>query len=516
MDASRSSVSGGSGGDGPPRAPEVMGRYEIRRRIGWGGQGAVYLAYDPHLDIDVALKVLHAEVGSADFVERFKIEAQTMVRLTHPNIVRVYDYNPSHPYIVMEYCDGGDLTAILKRRERLSLAQICRIAREILAAMQVAHGLARPVLHRDLKPGNVLFHRGVAKIADFGLAKVLGSDSSLTQTRSLMGTVRYTSPEQCTDPSRVDHRTDLWSVGVLLAELLSWERPFDRPGDGFVNIAMRIGSEPPQAPSVALPEPLWAFIEHALEKVPGDRFASAAEMSSAFEDAARQVDPTLERLFPDESAIGEADRAAQQAAELFEQGRLDEARALVEGLSRSGGDGTLARYWQQKLENKQAGDEAARTRPATASTVLRFAAEASSLRALRGGWVLPVATSILAIVVMAVVVALFPHVFFGATSAGESSLTLLAPTRTQTITRAFRDGERIPALELQLEAGEVLTRRLPPGRYELERERGETLRFELPQDGTIVLVDGVSSALEQILASSETPPGAIGAREGEQ
>lgn len=229
---------GGRSGSASP--PAKIDRYLIRRRLGRGGQGDVYLAHDPNLEIDVAIKVLHPEYRTEEFIDRFKVEARTAVRLTAPNIVRVYDFNPEYPYLVMEFCGDGDLNHSLKSRRRRPLAEILDIIRQVCEALVAAHEHDPPILHRDIKPGNVLFQRNVPKVADFGLAKMLGGGTGLTTTRGMMGTVRYCSPEQLRDPSRVDHRADLWSVGVVLYELLTWTRPFDKSGDGYVNVALRV------------------------------------------------------------------------------------------------------------------------------------------------------------------------------------------------------------------------------------------------------------------------------------
>ncbi len=502
------------------KGSDRIGRYEIRSRIGSGGQGAVYRAYDPHLDIDVALKVLHADVDSADFVERFKMEAQTMVRLTHANIVRVYDYNPSHPYIIMEYCDGGDLTEVIKRREPLPLSRIVEIITQVLAGVDAAHGQPHPVLHRDLKPGNVLFHRGVAKVADFGLAKVLGTDSNLTQTRSLMGTVRYTSPEQCEDPSRVDHRTDLWSVGVLLCELLSWERPFDLPGEGFMSVAMAIANKAPRPPAPELPAPLWELILRALSKNREDRFSSAHEFAQSLATAAHDVDPSGERLFPAEAAQHECDHAARKAAELLDAGKLDEAEAWVSRIPSSGGDSTLARYWQQRLSEKNAvsdGEDTIQVSQAGASTAARAARVSDSSKApsqtaqtTGSSWLLPGLTAFALLAAMAAALFLTPSTFFGQTAAVTYPTTLLTPAGKVSITRATRDDAPVPSLEGILSAENPRQADLAPGAYRLEWGTGQQLQFDVPADPTIVLVDGLSEQIESLLNTSEAESGGAG------
>ena len=181
------SGSGGMGGGpaGPP-VPETLDHYKIVRRIGRGGQGEVYLGHDPNLNIDVAVKVLHADYRTDEFVDRFKVEARTAVRLTAPNIVRVYNFNPAYPYLVMEHCGDGDLNRLIKSRKRLPLTESLSLIRQVCEALSIAHEHQPPILHRDIKPANVLFQGNVPKVADFGMAKVLtGATSGLTTTRGM-------------------------------------------------------------------------------------------------------------------------------------------------------------------------------------------------------------------------------------------------------------------------------------------------------------------------------------------
>ncbi len=509
-----------SGGGGKTAVPAKIDRYEIRRRIGWGGQGAVFLAYDPHLDLEVALKVLHADVGSGDFVERFKVEAQTMVRLNHPNVVRVYDYNPSYPYIVMEYCDGGDLADILKRRERLPLVRIVSILDQILAGMEVAHTRESAILHRDLKPGNVLFAGGHAKVADFGLAKVLGADTSLTQTRSLMGSIRYTSPEQCADPSRVDHRTDLWAAGVLLYELLTWERPFDLPGDNFVTIALRIGSEAPRAPKTTIPTPLAGVIDRALAKEREERYVDATAMRAALSRAVDQLGDDQGALYPPEDVLGEGDHLAAKAAKLLDNGRVGEAERCVEKLeSVSSADRTLAKHWRKALERARAGQAAGEesasappsvvpghgTRVVPEKTVAsdvktvavtpptaapgepkRPAAASAPAKKRRGAaaWIVP------AIVAAALIVGgvAAPYALRAVTPEEPAlhTLTLTSLGGSRQLLTATRDGASVP--ELLGEVGETpRSLALPAGTYVLDWGAGEPLAFSLESDRVVVL-----------------------------
>ena len=325
--------------------------YRTIRKIGRGGQGDVYLAHDPHLDIDVAIKVLHAEYREPEFVGRLMLEARIMVRLAAPNIVRVFNLNPKYPYLVMEYCGDGDLNQLVKSRRPLPLTRWVSLVRQICDALIVAHEQPDPVLHRDLKPGNVLFHNDIPKVADFGLAKVLsGATSGLTMSRGMMGTVGYSSPEQLKDASKVDHRTDLWAVGVILYELLTFRGPFEKPGDDdFVNTAIRVRTEPPADPPCAIPAPLWDVILRALDKRPEGRFATAREMARALDDALLAIPGANELMFPDESTLRDVDRFATQVADSFSSGSLEDAQAYLEQMRKISPEDSLVRYWERKL-----------------------------------------------------------------------------------------------------------------------------------------------------------------------
>lgn len=346
---------GGSGASsaGKDAIPATIGRYAVVRLLGKGAQGAVYLASDPNLAIDVAIKVLHPDFRSDEFLDRFKVEARTAVRLTAPNIVRVYDFDLDYPYLVMEYCGDGDLNRLIKSRRRLSLAEILSITRQIAEALVAAHEHEPSILHRDLKPGNVLFQKTVPKVADFGLAKMLGGGSGLTTTRGVMGTVRYCSPEQLRDASSVGHRADLWSLGVILYELLTWRRPFDKPGDEFVNIAIRVRTEPMLEPPYEVPEPVMTVVRRSLEKMPNDRYGSARELIADIDRALRSV-PGADRLaLPPEELVGEVDRMAAEVTALLGAGRSQDAASLIQQMRRRSPEDSLGRFWEHRLKERR-------------------------------------------------------------------------------------------------------------------------------------------------------------------
>jgi serine/threonine protein kinase len=323
----------------------------VIRKIGRGGQGDVYLAHDPNLDIDVAVKVLLADYRTEEILNRFTLEARTAVRLTAENIVRVYNFNPSYPCLVMEYCGDGDLNGLIKSRRQLPLRRAVNLIRQICNALIAAHERSDPILHRDLKPGNVLFQKDVPKVADFGLAKVLGDASSgLTSTRGMMGTVAYTSPEQLKDASAVDHRTDIWSLGVMLYELLTFRGPFEKPGDDYVNVAIRVRTEPPADPPYEIPQPLWEVIQRSLQKDPKKRFGSAREMGLALDAALAAIPDAESVLVPAEETLSELDRMASRVADSLSSGSTDHARTLVERMRELSPEDSLVRYWDRRLQ----------------------------------------------------------------------------------------------------------------------------------------------------------------------
>ena len=246
--------------------------------------GVIYAAHDPVIDRKVAIKLIRADLLSgdeqADYVARFQREARTAGRCTHPNIVAVYDFavHEGNPFLAMEYVEAGNLGQALAQSGRFPVAEAVAIACQVLDALACAHGLG--IVHRDVKPANILLlANGTVKMTDFGIARFDSGD--LTQAGSVIGTPSYMSPEQCRgDP--VDARSDVFSAGVVLYEMLSGERPF--PGRNFAEIAHRLLSAPP--PDIrekcdAVSVSLAAIIARALAKQPADRYASAADMAVA-------------------------------------------------------------------------------------------------------------------------------------------------------------------------------------------------------------------------------------------
>jgi predicted Ser/Thr protein kinase len=287
-------------------------RYELTELVGTGGMSSVYKAHDTLLERNVALKILHDHYSDDDeFVERFRREARAAAQLSHPNIVTVIDRGETggRQFIVFEYIDGENLKELLVRSGRLP------VARALELALEIAHGLAfahdHGLIHRDVKPQNVLLNGdGKAKVTDFGIARSLDVDHGVTQTGTVLGTSNYIAPEQASGQP-VDTQTDVYSLGVVLYELLAGDVPF--PGENFVSVAMKHVNEPP--PNLLdvrrdVPLRVAAAVDRALEKDPRQRFptmdAFAAELEACLaelqhgdgDSAATMVVPAARRLAP--------------------------------------------------------------------------------------------------------------------------------------------------------------------------------------------------------------------------
>ncbi|MCC5952294.1 MAG: Stk1 family PASTA domain-containing Ser/Thr kinase, partial [Acidimicrobiia bacterium] len=262
-------------------------RYELHRRLARGGMSDVYLARDIVLDRPVAVKVLFPEFArDATFVERFRREAQAAARLSDGHIVAIYDWGEELGtyFIAMEYVDGRSLSEVIRAEGTLPPKRAAEIAAQAAGALEAAHRAG--VVHRDVKPGNILLTpQGQVKVADFGIAQALSSSEqlSLTQTGAVMGTATYFSPEQA-QGHQVDARTDLYSLGCVLYEMLTGRPPFS--GDTPVAIAyMHVQNQPdpPSARGVEVPPDLEAIIMKLLRKEPSARYASAADLRDELE-----------------------------------------------------------------------------------------------------------------------------------------------------------------------------------------------------------------------------------------
>ncbi len=256
-------------------------RYRLKEKLGSGGMAEVYLADDLLLGREVAVKVLHAQFASDPaFIQRFRHEAQAAANLNHPNIVNVYDWGNEGDlyYIVMEYVEGRDLKEILRTEGRLLPERAAEITAEVCAALQFAH--RGKLVHRDIKPHNIFVtNLGRVKVMDFGIARE-GNGSGMTQTGMVMGTPQYISPEQAQGLA-VDGRSDIYSLGVVLYEMLTGQVPFDDPNP--VTTTYKQVREDPMPPSVIDPEipvTLEAIVMKAMSKNPANRFQNAQEMKA--------------------------------------------------------------------------------------------------------------------------------------------------------------------------------------------------------------------------------------------
>jgi tRNA A-37 threonylcarbamoyl transferase component Bud32 len=284
-----------------PPTPEALAaqfpQLEILEFVGSGDMGAVYKARQPHLDRIVALKILPPEIAAdPTFAERFTREARAMAKLFHPHIVLVFDFGAAGgiPYLVMEFVDGVNLRHAIQAGE-LQPEQAVAIVPQICDALQYAHDMG--VVHRDIKPENILLDRGGhVKIADFGLVKLLGpgaAEFTLTGTRQLMGTPHYMAPEQMDRPQEVDHRADIYALGVVFYEMLTGELP--------------LGRFAPPSEKAAIDTRLDDVVHKTLENEPNRRYQQASEVrtdvdritNESPQPATRATNTTLLQVFRD-------------------------------------------------------------------------------------------------------------------------------------------------------------------------------------------------------------------------
>jgi serine/threonine-protein kinase len=325
-------------------APDRIGPYRIEREIGRGGMGVVYLAErdDPTFRQRVALKVLRAgtdgtSAGNQAHVGRFLAERQLLVSLEHPHIARLFDGGVTAdglPYYTMAYCEGGSLAERLRTQGAMPLDEALRIGGELAAALGAAH--ARGVVHRDVKPANVLFDAsGSVRLADFGIAKLLGGD--LTRTGEVLGTPAYLAPEQVVgEPA--DHRADLWALGVTLYEMLVGRRPFDGPSYAAVlHAIVSTVPERPRAHMPGIPPAIDALVMRLLEKDAAMRPQSADEIvrvlnemsHASYEGGSGSASAEARRAQPSAAQPQTGSRARRRAAFIAAGGTL----AILAGIT---------------------------------------------------------------------------------------------------------------------------------------------------------------------------------------
>ena len=272
----------------PEPHPEQIGRYRIQSVLGRGAMGVIFRAHDPVIDRTIAIKLVRADLlegeDRTDYIARFQQEAQAAGRCAHPGIVAVYDFalHEGNPYLAMEYIDGITLNQVAARTGVFSAATVIDLGLQILDGLGAAHALG--VVHRDIKPANIMLTAaGRVKVTDFGISRL--DTSQLTGTGAVVGTPSYMSPEQCRGEA-VDARSDLFSVGAVLYELLTEQKPFAGRSSHEVWHKL-LHEDPPDSTALRpdAPPALHAALRRSLAKQPAARFGDAAAMASALAGA---------------------------------------------------------------------------------------------------------------------------------------------------------------------------------------------------------------------------------------
>jgi serine/threonine protein kinase len=279
-----------------------VGEYVLKSKLGVGGMGEVWKAQQPTIGKTVAIKVLTQESAmSKKNIARFVQEARAVNEIRHPNLVDIFSFgelSDNRPYFVMEFLDGKSLSDYMQEKGPLPFADVYRIFSQVCEVLQAAHD--KGIVHRDLKPDNIyLIPRQTetlfVKVLDFGIAKLAGEGAqNLTDQGSIFGTPGYMSPEQYEETKNVDHRSDLYALGVLLFEMLTGQVPFEEPGLGMYELIIRQMSQPPPKPSQVIagrkiPEAVDALILRLLAKKPVDRPSSCKETLQLFKEAVASV-----------------------------------------------------------------------------------------------------------------------------------------------------------------------------------------------------------------------------------
>lgn len=271
---------------------QMLGPYRIIGQIGQGGMATVYKAYQPSMDRNVAIKVLPSKLAeSQEFIQRFQQEARIIAKLEHPHILPVFDYGESDgiTYFIMRYLDAGTLADKMEKGRPLPLNEIDHLFTQLAEALSYAHGFG--IIHRDLKPSNALIDsHGNLFLTDFGIAKLLESASPrLTQTDAIMGTPAYISPEQA-QANKVDQRSDIYSLGIILYEMVTGRVPFVAETPLAV-LLKHVGDQlpPPSSIKPDVPESIEQVVLKSLAKHPGDRYSTVAEFLAAWKDALQEA-----------------------------------------------------------------------------------------------------------------------------------------------------------------------------------------------------------------------------------
>jgi len=278
-------------------------RYQIIEELGRGGMGKVYKVFDKETNERIALKLIKPEIASDQkTIERFRNELTTARRITHKSVCRMYDLNREEGiyYITMEYVSGGDLKRLIRRTKQIPVGTAIAIAAQICEGLSEAHQLG--IVHRDLKPNNIMIDEdGQARIMDFGIARTVKT-KGITGTGFMIGTPEYMSPEQV-EGKEVDQRSDIYSLGVILYEMVIGRVPFE--GDTPFTVGVKHKNEQPQDPTrinAQIPADLSRVILKCLEKDKGNRYQSAGEVRSELENIAQGL-PTSQIAAPAKKAL---------------------------------------------------------------------------------------------------------------------------------------------------------------------------------------------------------------------
>ena len=333
----------------------LTGRYTLERELGQGGMAIVFLANDLRHDRKVALKVLRPDVSAEIGAERFLREIKMAAGLTHPHILPVYDSGEADGllFYVMPNMEGRSLRERLEHQRQLPLEEALRITREVAAALDYAH--RHHVVHRDIKPENILLHEGAAMVADFGIGKALSGNGSITQTGMTLGTPAYMSPEQGSGDADVDGRSDLYSLGCVLYEMLSGEPPFTGPNAQAI-IAKRFVSPIPKVRTTRdIPEVVDEALTRALSRTPVDRFPTAAEFAEALRGTKSASAPKPKAI----AVLPLANMSADPENEYFSDGMTEEiinALAKVPGLQVASRSSCFA-FKGKQVDIREAGEK---------------------------------------------------------------------------------------------------------------------------------------------------------------
>jgi serine/threonine-protein kinase len=347
---------------GNPELPiKKIGKYEIQKKIGAGGMGAVYLAMDSTLRRTCALKVLPQEkAGNPTLVKRFKAEARSAANLRHDNIVAIYETGEAdgYLYIALEYVEGTDVANLVHKRGMIPLKRSVEMVRQVANALE--HAVQQGIVHRDIKPGNLLVRRdGVVKLADLGLARSLDEDvdTSITRAGTTVGTVDYMAPEQARDSKAADVRSDIYSLGCTWYYMLTGEPPFP---EGSLTNKLRSHAETPMPDprllNPAVSEAVYGVLSRMTEKKPSQRYQTPKELLDDLEAASLNGDLVSDAILSDMPADDglDADTVKARHTETVEYGD-DEGPPDFEEFDKSSRPGKKSKASKRESADKDAG-----------------------------------------------------------------------------------------------------------------------------------------------------------------